>query len=1460
MRKSYFPWVWPLTLFAVGCAAASVAVGRLAATQRALMDERFDALVERAVQRVVERINVYEYGLRGARGAVIAAGTEHITRARFRNYAMSRAPEREFPGARGFGFVRRVEPEHLDAFLMATRADDKPEFALRQLERHEGDLLVIEYIEPEAGNLEAIGLDIASEANRRAATHEALRSGNPTLSRPITLVQASGQPRQSFVFLIPVYGDGVPIATPEERWQAAVGLAYAPLVIDEVLASMDVRHNDHAFALFDADAPGVPQRFYTGPGWEAPAADGLMRRVPLSLYGRQWLAEFRATPGFVSGLRLTDPGTALQAGIGTSGLLAVLLYFGLLSVQQRRQASLDNARMAAIAESVSDGIVGLDAQERVMSWNSAAQHIFGHPAADAIGRPFQDFLPASADREDGIPAVGQAHGAESRQRIVRHTDGADIELDVTRAPVRARRGGVVGTAVTVRNVTAQQSADERFRLAVDAAPTAMLMVDSDQRVVLANRKAEDLFGYREPELLGMPIDTLVPMRYRARHAQDFMQYIQTPRARAMGQGRSLFALHRDGREVPVEIGLSPVHTRHGLTTLATITDVSQRWALETQLQATLERLQMAVGVAGLGVWVWRLADDQLIWDEQMFSMYDVSPAQRDQGRYMDLWRARVHPDDLPMLEDSLQRQLRDEAVFDPVFRIVRDSGEVRHIQAAAIVERTADGKPVQIVGINRDITDQKTSEARILELNTSLEGQVERRTQQLHLALETAETATRAKSEFLANMSHEIRSPMNAILGLCYLLEREELPGASREMVLRIQGAGSTLLGIINDVLDLSKIEAHRLELERAPFRLSEVLDNLASIMASSLGHKPLELVVGPVPESAEHLVGDSLRLSQVLVNLASNAIKFTAHGEVVVSVDRVDDGAAPDRVTLRFTVRDTGIGIAQDKQAQIFEAFSQADSSTTRQYGGTGLGLTISSHLVALMGGRLTVDSAPGRGSSFGFTLGFPIGRAASGTEPVLGHLRVLVADDNAMVRSILAEMVRGLGWRVDVVAGGEQAVEHVCGPHAAPYDIVLLDLHMPSVDGLQAARRIRAGCAGAMPPLLVMATPRDRDQLLDAQAHGVVDRIVQKPVTSSALYNAVVEVKRDRDELRLVPPPGTAMHRLRGLCVLIVDDSEINRDVAARILGGEGASTLLAENGAVALAMLEQHGATIDGVLMDIQMPGMDGYEATRRIRSTPCLRSLPVVALSAGAFASQRAQALAAGVDAFVAKPFNVDALVETLQRLCGPAGAQPPAAVPPVGVAPANIDLEGGARLWGDPAAFARTLEKFLDRYGNAAAQISALPPQGAAALLHKLKGAAAQLGLGLVAARSQAVERDLDVGRETSHALGRLGSALEAASVAIRAHIEATAGTCTVAVPSPVDQQLEAAPVAWADLLEALVSDDPLRIESALAAAAPQLSGDLLGALRTAVAYYEFRAAEDLVRSAAATAMSRCEES
>src|SRR6218665_3624977 len=385
------------------------------------------------------------------------------------------------------------------------------------------------------------------------------------------------------------------------------------------------------------------------------------------------------------------------------------------------------------------------------------------------------------------------------------------------------------------------------------------------------------------------------------------------------------------------------------------------------------------------------------------------------------------------------------------------------------------------------------------------------------------------------------------------------------------------------------------------------------------------------------------------------------------------------------------------------------------------------------------------------------------------------------------------------------------------------------------------------------MMATTRDRERWQAASAQGVVDGVVQKPVTGSGFYNAVVEAMRKRDGLRFAAPTWPTEQRLRGLRLLVVDDSEINRDVAARILGSEGASTWQAENGATALTLLQDNAGAIDGVLMDIQMPGMDGYEATRRIRRTPALRRLPVIALSAGAFTSQRAQALAAGVDAFVAKPFDVDLLVDTLRRLCragetpgGSALSEPPSRTAPTS---ASIDYVRGQRLWGDSQAFADALAKFIDSYGDAGTRLETLSQTDAAALLHKLKGTAAQLGIAPVVLETEALEHAVRNQRDEAGALQSLQNALDDTRTLVNGQRQVAA-----AMPAPPRPDsgapVKPGPEVWAGLLEALASDDAQRIESALAAAAPVLPMEVLEALQTAVNYYEFRAAEDLIRSAA----------
>lgn len=660
--------------------------------------------------------------------------------------------------------------------------------------------------------------------------------------------------------------------------------------------------------------------------------------------------------------------------------------------------------------------------------------------------------------------------------------------------------------------------------------------------------------------------------------------------------------------------------------------------------------------------------------------------------------------------------------------------------------------------------------------NEHLEEEVSQRTQALQRAVEAANRANEAKSDFLANMSHEIRSPMNAILGLAYLLKQQSLPPTADDMVAKINHAGVNLLGIINDILDFSKIEAQKFELEAAPFRLSEVLDSVANIMSASVGKKALEVAIDPAPKGANNLVGDSLRLSQVLINLVSNAIKFTAEGSVQMQTHLLAGNRDSGSVRLRFEVRDTGIGIAPDKQLEIFEAFTQADSSTTRSFGGTGLGLAISSRIVEQMGGELCLESRPGEGSRFWFEVEFAVADDMQPSIPELARQRVLIIDDQEVSRMALAATAQSLGWASDVLASGEEAVRrHIQQGQALDYDVILIDWKMPGLDGLATALALQAAYQHQPRlPKLIMATAYDRGELLAQPAARHVERVLTKPVTASALFNAVLELSPALAQREI----SRKQRRLESLRILVVDDSDTNLMVARNILSGEGAEVELADNGQAAIDILQARPAAFDIVLMDVQMPIMDGYAATRRIRQIPEIAGIPVIALTAGAFKIHREAALAAGMNDFIAKPFEVNALIRAI--LHWHAGIDEPSLAvplpPPVPREAEILNYEQGLLRFADAATYARFLHGFCEQYRDAEMQVSGLEKDALGAWLHAMKGTAGNLALERLYAALKAAELVLaDSGEAETLNLQPVWGALQEARLAIANDLPASPG-------------------------------------------------------------------------------------
>ncbi len=570
---------------------------------------------------------------------------------------------------------------------------------------------------------------------------------------------------------------------------------------------------------------------------------------------------------------------------------------------------------------------------------------------------------------------------------------------------------------------------------------------------------------------------------------------------------------------------------------------------------------------------------------------------------------------------------------------------------------------------------------------------------QLQASARFAEDASRSKSQFLANMSHEIRTPMNAILGMLQLLQGTGLKERQADYVNKAGSAARSLLGILNDILDFSKVEADKLVLDPQPFSLNQVLRELSTIMSNNLGKKRLELLFDIDPAVPRVLVGDALRLKQVLINLAGNAIKFTPQGEVRLSVKLLS--STQNTARLGFGVSDTGIGISAEQQARIFDGFSQAEASTSRRYGGTGLGLAISRRLVGLMGGELKLESQPGLGSRFAFTLELPVpakkGADAEQEHPSLSAMHVLVVAHAQGTRELLARMATELGWVVETTTNGETALARLADwkTRQEPCDIVLVDWLLPDLDGWTTAQRVRA--TGY--PLVVMVTSNPQEMLEGRSAEEVAETgsFLVKPFTRSMVFETIMARRNELRSGQNETENATTANQnkpLYGLRLLVVEDNPINQQVAQELLSGAGARVSLAENGNEGVQAVRDALEPFDLVLMDMQMPVMDGLQATRAIRKELGQSTLPIVAMTANAMPADREACFAAGMNDHVGKPFDITELVSLIARYCAHRLAS-------IGPAPASVANGGSKR--NKPDLFARALE--LDTPNNTPLQIN-----------------------------------------------------------------------------------------------------------------------------------------------------------
>ncbi len=1090
--------------------------------------------------------------------------------------------------------------------------------------------------------------------------------------------------------------------------------------------------------------------------------------------------------------------------------------------RKRAEEAIKNSqrRQIQIINFLPDPTFVVDCDGRVIAWNRAMAELTGIDAADIVGKgDFEYALPFYGERRPVLIDLVREWDASIEDRYIQISKAGEgmltslsfhpnlkggIYLSAAARMLLDGENRPDGAIETIRDVTALKQMEmalrEReasFRAVFATAGVGIISTDRQGRFTRVNETFVGYIGYTRNELLALNLIDIIHPDYTT----EVRETMDRVAAGGEGEVRLESRLVRKDREWRwADICLAPIRNEDGefLAAVTTVTDITERKRAEVEQarrlrsEKALASISQALLSSGTDTETLEKALQQLVAAVQVDRVYVYENFDDPEKGLCARMRFEVcapgissccgdaalkawsYNQDLPRWQAALGA---GQPIMGPVDRFPEEEQALlapQKVLSVLILPLQVHGAWFGFVGLDDTYLrrDWTISDVALLGTTADIIGAFLTRQiaeDELRQAKEKAEDATRAKSAFLANMSHEIRTPMNAVIGLSHLALKTDLTPKQNDYLQKIAHSAQSLLGIINDILDFSKIEAGKLDIEAVAFDLMETLDSVAGMISVKAHERErLEVLFRVDPRVPRNLVGDPLRLGQVLINLGNNAVKFTEAGEIVLNVDL--ETRTENEATLRFSLRDTGIGMTEEQQASLFQAFNQADASTTRKFGGTGLGLTISRRLVDLMGGTIWVASAPGKGSEFFFTARFGVESETGAAAPVfrndLQQLKVLVVDDNPTARQIFEEMLHAFGYDVDQASSGEEGLQMAGRSRgAAPYDLILMDWKMPHMDGIETSLRLRADTDVHQWPRIILVTAYDQDAAAREMQRAQLDGLLIKPVSPSSLFNAICEAyeTESRDE-RLKPARSrqavNLIRDIRGARLLVVEDNAINQQVAQEILESAGLHVDLAANGQTAVAAVQA--GHYDAVLMDVQMPLMDGYTATREIRSDERFKDLPIIAMTAHAMAGDAQKSLDAGMQDHITKPIDPQRLFTALHRWVRPEEAIAPAGADVDGVSVPGPEPEvdraaslpealpgfeiplGLKRLQGNRKLYRNLLMDFARRYANAGPLIQASVGAGQFAQAHErahsLKGVAGNLEARSLLAATQPVEK------------------------------------------------------------------------------------------------------------------------